>query len=115
MMFSIPQILRDGNELVKDLRANIKPETRQARIKCVLGEQPLDITIFSVSKPALEKMVAKVNIQGQEMVTDVKFNVTIGYQVLKNLWSMEGTIGFKRFTESLNNLSDLLLIIKKYI
>ena len=117
MVFNIPSVAIDDTIVAKNIRANVNTFTRQSRIKLVLTgirDKPVDLILSSVSKPTMEKMVAKINISGQEAETMVEFKVSIGYSVFKSQWHVNGVIGLSKVSETLNSFGDLFRIIKKY-
>ena len=119
MIFKVPEIEMDGVKIVNNLKANINILTHQARIKGdIIGEsaraQPVDIIIDYLSTPSVNKFsTITSSIKGRELLSGKSMDISIGYNFIKQQWKCSGVIGVIPINETVNQIADLIRLLKK--
>lgn len=119
MLFKISSFELDNETILRNIKANVKKETRQARIKTDIIEEgardrPVDIIINYISNVSIQHMsTAVISLDGRENVSGKDVKVKIGYNFLRSRWNLSGTIGFKQVNEDAKTAVEIFALIKK--
>ena len=106
-------ILIDKSPVADNLRLNIKPETRQLRLKLNWLNQdrniPIDLVIYNWS-PYIDKLKFNLSIDGKELTSNKSFIVDLSYDIFKRRIKVKGNIGEEDVKYTASNIKDLLEI-----
>jgi hypothetical protein len=100
---------------IQNIMLDTKPEEKLLRLRLEIVSQerkdPVDLTLH-YAKPKIYFPVVSLPIEGQELLRRLCFNLELSFNLLKSRFNVKGTIGNKKLDRPLDNISEVLVILK---
>ena len=118
MLFKIPTIEQDGQEIINNFRCNLQAKQRQARIKMNLvtrqkKEIPIDVAVMGVSNIGFNLSVNPsiyVDVSGINMNKDANFSIRITGNVNRTV-TVTGHVGNEHVNMTLDRNNAMLFYL----
>ena len=108
-------IAQEGVDIIRDLKINVQPADRLARVKCTAilpsCEEKLDFSL-AYFDPQFKLPSCTFAFHGTENIRGIYFSVSIVYQLLTKNWSLNGTIAGKPFQKTMTTPLEAISFIK---
>lgn len=109
----------DGNNIIKNLRLNMKPKDHQLRLKLIYlitgTELPLDLVIYKWTNPKLDKMSLSIDITGEELSKKLSIRARLAYDFLRKSWKIKGNIGTRSIDRDLSSVISVITLMKDFV
>ncbi len=111
-------IAQEGKDIIQDLKINIKPSDRLARVKCCLilweGNEDLDLAL-DYRYPEVKFPNCIFSIKGLENIRKLYFQLDVSLNMLTRVWHVKGIIEERQFEKSLKSPFELLGLVKELL
>lgn len=109
----------DGDDIIKNLRLNIKPKDHQFRLKLIYlssgTERPLDLVVYKWTNPKLDKVGLSIDATGEELSKKISIQFRLSYDFFRKSWKVKGNIGIRNVDRELSSVISIITIMKDFV